>query len=208
MSGKHPKRDRVAEPAEPPAAFRGEPAAREFSAAEVRAQMAILAEQVRQLGKRVGDAVDSQPDRDAPPPSLAPGAYHRSATVDSAPVPEPTPDKRRAPPPPPHAGDTVDDHTARLFASVIATAERAAAEIHARAEREAARIRGAGSKPCVAPPTELVDSLERQRQTLAAFASETDRIAHATATLRAQTRALDAERRRMYEALTSARRRQ
>ena len=204
MSGKHPKRDHVIAPPEPPAAFRGERAARESSAAEVRAQMAILAEQVRQLGGRVGHA-DSQPNRDAPAPAPAPGTSHRSATVDSAPAPEPAPDQRHAPPSPAHAGATVDDDQARLFAGVIAAAEGAAAEIRAGAKREAARIRGAGSKPGVAAPSELADALERQRQTLAAFASETDRIAHATATLRAQSRALDAERRRMYEALTAAR---
>ena len=47
-------------------------------------------------------------------------------------------------------------------------------------------------------------TLARQRQTLAAFAAETDRIAHAAAVLGAHTRALDAESRRMYETLEGA----
>jgi hypothetical protein len=200
MSGKHPKRDRGVDPGEPTATSRA--GLREVSAAELRAQMAILAEQVRQLGHRVDHAADSQPAGARNGPPTAPPALHHSAMVD------PTPEPERVQPVPrqplasttaastPDARDTAADHSRHLFESVIATAERAAVEIRARAEREAASIRARASDDLLPPTGDLVTTLERQRQTLAALAAETDRIAQAVAVLGAQTRALDAERRR------------
>jgi hypothetical protein len=101
---------------------------------------------------------------------------------------------------PPYARETVTDHSRRLFEAVIATAERAALEIRVSAEREATSIRARASDDRVAPTADLVSTLERQRQTLAALAAETDRIAQAVAVLGAQTRSLDAEHRHRYEA--------
>jgi ABC-type transporter Mla subunit MlaD len=48
--------------------------------------------------------------------------------------------------------------------------------------------------------------LERQRQALEALAAESDRIEAATERLREQARTLDAERRRLDEAIAAARR--
>ena len=53
MPGKHPKKRTLVGPDEPTSA---RPHSSEVSAAELRAQMAILAEQVRRLGDRVGHA--------------------------------------------------------------------------------------------------------------------------------------------------------
>jgi hypothetical protein len=204
MSGKHPKRDRGVDPGEPTAASRAEP--REVSAAGLRAQMAILAEQVRQLGHHVDHAADSQPAgaTDAPPP--APPALHHSATVDPTPEPEraqpdpPQPVASTTVASPPYTRDTVTDDSRHLFESVIAAAERAALEIRASAERQAASIRARASDDRVAPTADLASTGVRQRQTLAALAAETDRIAQAVAVLGAQIRALDAKRWRSYEA--------
>jgi hypothetical protein len=207
MSAKHPKRDRGVDPGEPTATS---PAAlREVSAAELCAQMAILAEQVRQLGHRVDHAADSQPAAAAnarppapPAPSPAPPALHHSAIVDPTPEPERAqPDSRQPVASTTTASsscarDTMADHSHRLFEGVIATAERAALELRESAEREAASIRARASDDRVAPTTDLVGKLERQRQTLAALAAETDRIAQAVAVLGAPTGALDAEHRR------------
>jgi hypothetical protein len=207
MSAKHPKRGRGVDPGEPTATC---PAAlREVSAAELHAQMAILAEQVRQLGHRVDHAADSQPAAAAnarppapPAPSPAPPALHHSSIVDPTPEPERAQPDSRQPvastttASSPYARDTVADHSHRLFEGVIATAERAALELRESAEREAASILARASDDRVAPTTDLVGTLERQRQTLAALAAETDRIAQAVAVLGAPTGALDAERQR------------
>ena len=213
MSGKHPKRDRDIDRGEPNAAPRPGLPDRELSAAELRAQMAILAEQVRQLGHRIEHAAHSQPAGATHAQPAEPPALHHSAVVDPTPEPERAqPDRRLpAPPPrqpaasPPYSPESVTDHSHRLFESVIAAAERAALEIRTSAEREAASIRARASDGHVAPTTALEVTLARQRQTLAAFAAETDRIAHAAAVLGAQTRALDAESKRMYETLEGAR---
>jgi hypothetical protein len=210
MSAKHPKRDRGVDPGEPTATCSA--ALREVSAAELHAQMAILAEQVRQLGHRVDHAADSQPaavanarppaPSPAPPaPSPAPPALHYSAIVDPTPEPERAQPDSRQPvatttASSPYARDTVADHSHRLFEGVIATAERAALELRESAEREAASIRARASDDRVAPTTDLVGTLERQRQTLAALAAETDSIAQAVAVLGVPTGALDAEHRR------------
>jgi hypothetical protein len=266
MSGKHPKKHNAIPDAEP-AAPSPSPAS-DVSAAELRAQMSILAEQVRRLGDRVGGTGDawsapvakqpvvespapsasdasppaapSQRPSDPPPASAAGGmdvppsrahvvsvplAYVRPAAVAHAGPPPP----EVVPAPAPvggHDEDPIADGTSRLLASVLAMAERAAEQIRERAEHEAAAIRAnaAGGHapedrhtPDLAPPAPSgaldlaasqtgLDVLERQRQALAALAAETDHIEAATERLRAQARALDAERQRLYDAIGAARR--
>jgi hypothetical protein len=125
-----------------------------------------------------------------------------------------------------HDEEPIAERTSRLIASVLAMAERAAEQIRERAEHEAAAIRAnaagdhvpedrptpdfaasppSGASDLAASQTGL-DVLERQRQALAALAAETDRIEAATERLRAQARAVDAERQRLYEAIAAARR--
>jgi len=115
--------------------------------------------------------------------------------------------------------------TSRLMASVIEMAERAAEQIRESAEREAARIRAGATSdlppadhPVPDPPVPQhrtpesaasqtgPEAVARERQALAALAAETDRIEAATERLRAQARALDAERQRLHEAIAAARR--
>ncbi len=266
MSGKHPKKRNPVPEAEP--TTRPPSPAADVSAAELRAQMAILAEQVRRLGDRVGGTRDAWPAPVAqppvaqppvakppsaagqpPPPSQlpsdppaasAPGddvppsrahvvsvplAYVRPAAV-AHPGPR-QPDVVAAPAPAAaHDEDPIADGTSRLLASVLEMAEHAAEQIRERAEREAAAIRAdaagdhapedrrtpdsaapapSGGLDLAASQTGL-DVLERQRQALAALAAETDRIEAATERLRAQARALDAERQRLYDAIGAARR--
>jgi hypothetical protein len=237
MPGKHSKKRDVAGPDEPTVASAPPPRSSEVSASELRVQMAILAEQVRHLGDRVGHPGDSPAatlttPREAPSPA--------PAHVVSVPQPRPRPPApaqaavHQPDGPVAHADDPLAERFARLRASVILAAGRAAAEIRASAEREAARIRTGARSDLTAPddaapddgapgdsapaplPPDLaagalgapqlavVSVLERQRRTLAALAAETDRIEQATSSLRAQMRALEEERQRLYEA--SARR--
>jgi len=271
MSGKHPKKRNPVPDAEPTTPSPSP--ASDVSAAELRAQMAILAEQVRRLGDRVGGTGDawaapvaeppaaespvvespapggsaagrpaprSQLPSDPPaasapggvdvPPSRAhvvsvPLAYVRPAAV-AHPGP-PQPDVVPAPAPAVgHDEDPIADGTSRLVASVLAMAEHAAEQIRERAEHEAAAIRANAARdhapedrrtPDLAAPAPSgdldlaasqtgLDVLEHQRQALAALAAETDRIEAATERLRAQARALDAERQRLYDAIGAARR--
>jgi hypothetical protein len=276
MPGKHPKKHSAVPDAEP-TTLSPSPSS-DVSAAELRAQMAILAEQVRRLGDRVGGTDDAwaapatEPPATEPPvgeshapsgpaaaepaaPSQPPSAPHAASTSASAsgddappvrahvvsvplaygrsaaaahPGPQ-QPDVAAVPTTPaPAAGpdeEQIAERTSRLIASVIAMAERAAEQIRDSAEREAASIRSgtAGDlAPADRPRPDLaaqqrgaldlaasqtgLDVLERQRQALAALATETDRIEAATERLRAQARALDAERQRLYEAIGAARR--
>jgi hypothetical protein len=271
MPAKHPKKHSAVPDAQPTTPSPSP--ASDVSAAELRAQMAILAEQVRRLGDRVGGTDDAwaapaaepvvvqspapsgpaagQPAAPSQPPS-APQAASTSASapggdapparahVVSVPLayvrlaaaadPEPRqPDVAPTPAAPePAAGRDealIAERTGRLIASVIAMAERAAEQIRESAEREAASIRAGtagdlasadrpgpdlapsqrGAPDLAASQTGL-DVLEHQRQALAALAAETDRIEAATEGLRAQARALDAERQRLYEAIGAARR--
>ena len=279
MPAKHPKKHSAVPDAEPTTPSPSP--ASDVSAAELRAQMAILAEQVRRLGDRVGGTDDAwaapaaepvvvespapsgsaagQPAAPSQPPSApqaastsAPQAASTSASalggdapparahVVSVPLayvrlaaaadPEPRqPDVAPTPAAPePAAGRDealIAERTGRLIASVIAMAERAAEQIRESAEREAASIRAGttgdlasadrpgpdlapsqrGAPDLAASQTGL-DVLEHQRQALAALAAEADRIEAATEGLRAQARALDAERQRLYEAIGAARR--
>jgi hypothetical protein len=129
--------------------------------------------------------------------------------------------------PAPAAGqdeEPIAEQISHLIASVIAMAELAAEQIRESAEREAASIRAEADgdlAPADRPAADLapaqrgapdlgasqtaLDVLERQRQALAALATETDRIETATEHLRAQARALDAERQRLYELIGAAR---
>jgi hypothetical protein len=270
MAGKHPKKRSVVPDGEPVTASRAP--ASDVSPAELRAQMAILAEQVRRLGDRVdrtddgwsappteppvievpppSEAAAVEPAAPSQPPSAPPTAAAPAATGDDAPaarahvVSEPfayvrPPAAAHPGPPPPdvaslpaaappaaeHDEQSIAERTSRLIASVIAMAERAAEQILESAEREAAAIRAGGSgerapadrrtadrpapprsEPDVASPRSGLDLLERQRQALEALAAESDRIEAATERLREQAHALDAERRRLDEAIAAARR--
>jgi hypothetical protein len=276
MPAKHPKKHSAVPDAEPTTPSPSP--ASDVSPAELRAQMAILAEQVRRLGDRVGGADDAWAAPAAEPPAAEPvlvespapsgsagaepaappqpprapqaASTSASASGDDSPQarahvvsvplayvrlaaaahPDPRqPDVAAAPAAPePAAGHDeapIAERTSRLIASVIAMAERAAEQIRESAEREAASIRAgtAGDLasadrpgPDLAPPQRGapdlaasqtgLDVLEHQRQALAALAAETDRIEAATEGLRAQARALDAERQRLYEAIGAARR--
>jgi hypothetical protein len=241
MPGKHPKKRSVVPDGEPSRS--SPPAASDVSAAELRAQMAILAEQVRRLGDRVGRTDDAWTTPLTPSPATQPVVAESPPPIGSAEV-EPA-----APPPGAHVVSLSLEHarpagaahhaprpdlaavpatepaelTSRLMASVIEMAERAAQQIRESAEREAARIRAGATLPRADPPIpdppapqrctpEPAPSqtgpevLDRERQALAALAAETDRIEAAAERQRAQARALDAERQRLYEAIGAARR--
>jgi hypothetical protein len=238
MSGKHPKKHSPVPDAEPTTPSPSP--ASDVSAAELRAQMAILAEQVRRLGDRVGGTGDAWAAPAVEPPVAESPAPIGSAVVEPA-----------APPPGVHVVSLSLEHarpaaaahhaprsdlaavpatepaelTSRLMASVIEMAERAAQQIRESAEREAARIRAGATSdlpradppspdppapqrctPEPAPSQTGSEVLEHERQALAALAAETDRIEAAAERLRAQARALDAERQRLYEAIGAARR--
>jgi hypothetical protein len=243
MSGKHPKKHSPVPDAEPTTPSPSP--ASDVSAAELRAQMAILAEQVRRLGDRVGGTGDAWAAPLTPSPATQPVVAESPPPIGSA-VVEPG-----APPPGAHVVSLSLEHarpaaaahhaprpdlaavpatepaelTSRLMASVIEMAERAAQQIRESAEREAARIRAGATSdlpradppipdppapqrctPEPAPSQTGSEVLEHERQALAALAAETDRIEAAAERLRAQARALDAERQRLYEAIGAARR--
>jgi hypothetical protein len=265
MAGKHPKKRSAVPDGEPATASRAP--ATDVSPAELRAQMAILAEQVRRLGDRVeraDDAWSAPPTEPAvnedpspsespavkpvapsqplsvPPASAGDDAPPAPAHVVSVPLAHVRPPAAADPGPAPadddaslpaaapaaaeHDEQPIAERTGRLIANVIAMAERAAEQIVESAEREAAAIRAgttaehapadrrtadrrapARSEPDVASPQGELDGLERQREALEALASETDRIESAIQRLREQVRVLDAERRRLYEAIAAGR---
>jgi hypothetical protein len=168
----------------------------------------------------------------APVTDAAPAPRAHAVSVPLA-IARPTAPAHHGPPEPAVAAAPAGEHdeqsiaqrTSRLMASVIETAERVAEQIRESAEREAARIRaGAMSEPPAADSRVLdfpgsrdcspdlaaseagLEVLERQRQALAALAAESEGIEAATEFLRAQARALDAERQRLDEAIGAARR--
>ncbi len=103
--------------------------------------------------------------------------------------------------------ETFAEHSSRLVASVVTLAELAAIEIRASAEVEAATIRARSSERLSTPTTShLLMLLERQRHMLAALSAQTERVEQAGAVLRAQIRALEAEREHIYEILASSQR--
>jgi hypothetical protein len=102
--------------------------------------------------------------------------------------------------------DTRAERSNSLVASVLTLAELAAVEIRANAEVQAAEIRARSSEQISAQSaTHLLALLERQRLMLAALAAQTDRLEQAGAVLRAQIRALDAERQHIQEILAASR---
>ena len=200
--------ERGAAPGEPAgAAFaRGEP-----TAAELRAQMALLAEQVRQLANGAdrpsdppGESVERTQPADAPPGPRAPTTVDRQAS--SAPAqPFPQPSVSAAPPPDADADADEDERLAdrrdRVLANVLEMAALAAEQIRASARSEAANIRAQAAERLASPAGDAITELGRQRETLVTLAIEADRVEQATAVLQAQIRELDAERRRIHDAL-------
>jgi len=167
-------------------------AARDRSNEELRAKVAALAEQVRQLGNgshpmpewrparrvpRDGGAVASDPGAGAGAPARSgaaasdPGAGGGGAASSGA-------------------AEQLAQQSSRLLATVIQTAELAAAEIRAGAEREAADIR----ERAAAAVGEANAALMRYREALAALHGEAERIERSVSALREQTLALEADR--------------
>jgi hypothetical protein len=99
---------------------------------------------------------------------------------------------------PARAREPLASRTDEIAGDVIATAERAAAEIRESGRREAARIarRRAGDEPS------LPDLVSRQRHALAVLAAEAERIGQSAQILREQVRALDAELQRVHALLS------
>jgi hypothetical protein len=161
----------------PPAATQPPPRARarELSNEELREKVAALAEQVRQLGNGSQPMPELRPARRLPQDGGS-AASGPGAEVDGSPGPA--------------VADELAQHSSRLLASVIETAELAAAEIRAGAEREAADIR----ERAAAAVGEAKAALERHREALGALQSETERIERSVAALSEQTLALEAER--------------
>jgi hypothetical protein len=160
---------------------------REQPAGEVGVRVAELAEQVRAL------ANGGRPAR-ADAPSIEP--------------PLPREDERIAievRPPAAEAGgvDPLAEQRRRVLASVIETAELAAAEIRSGAQREATEIRLRAD----AAIGEADAALERYREAVAALTSETERIELSVAALREQAQLLEEERRAIDAALELLRRR-
>jgi polyhydroxyalkanoate synthesis regulator phasin len=176
--------------------------ARELSPEQLRAKVAALAEQVRQLGNGSHSAVAVAPavavadngDARVSEPA-ADGAAHVSepAAGGDAPASEPAAD----------GAEEFARHSGRLLDAVIETAELAAAEIRAGAEREAAEIRERAD----AAIGEADAALARYREALAALSKETERIERAVDALREQARTLEAERAQIDTALDLLRRR-
>jgi hypothetical protein len=202
-------------------------------AADLRRQVAILAEQVRALGnsEALGAAAPiataaaeppaSRTAADLPlppaprprPAASAPTAPQQQPTAQE-PEPPTTPITRPAesPPrdaavaaPPAAARETFAERSSHLVESVVTLAELAAVEIRASAEVEAAAVRASSAERTAASSTgQLVVLLERQRNMLAALAAQTERLEQAAAVLRAQIRALQAEREHIADVLNHA----
>jgi hypothetical protein len=198
-------------------------------AADLRRQVAILAEQVRALGnsEALGAAAQIATPSAEPPASrtaadlpLPPAPRPRPAASAPAPQQQPaapapgpptTPLRRPGQDPPRDAAVTAPSAAARetfaersshLVESVVTLAELAAVEIRASAEVEAAAVRASSAERTAASSTgQLVVLLERQRNMLAALAAQTERLEQAAAVLRAQIRALEAEREHIADVL-------
>lgn len=180
-------------------------AEKEAAALDLRRQVAVLADQVRQLGGGTGRAAESSEQGDAttavetalPPPPRPRAPAAAAAEAGPAAPEQPTVS----------AAETFADRSSRLIESVITLAELAAVEIRAGAELEAAAIRERAAERGRAPATsQLLALLERQRQMLAALSAQTDRLDEAGAVVRAQIRALEAEREHIQELVDAARR--
>jgi hypothetical protein len=193
-------------------------------AADLRRQVAILAEQVRALG--TSEAAGAAAPVAAP--AAEPRAAATAADLPLPPAPRPRPAasappqqrKRQEPEPPtepapqsepepepapPAARETFAERSSHLVESVVTLAELAAVEIRASAEVEAAAVRARSAEKLSASSTgHLLTLLERQRNMLAALAAQTERLEQAAAVLRAQIRALQAEREHIAEVLSDS----
>jgi hypothetical protein len=148
---------------------------------DLETQIASLAAQIRQIGERLADGQAAAREKRIAPRGAA------SVTVD------PVLYNEASGPP---------DATAALNERVLDAAEAVAAEIRAGAEREAERIRTAAAHAPSGAIDELATIVARHRQAIAALTSETDRIEHGVAILRAQARVLDAELRVIEESIS------
>lgn len=199
------------------------PSEGDASAQDLRRQVAILAEQVRRLGDSAAagsEAGDTEILPAPPPPrprrtTVVQPAVATPARAVDPPAPavagafaSPAPaDAATAQAPSNAAGDTLSDRSSRLIASVISLAELAAAEIRTSAELEAAMIRARSAEQAGTATTDhLLTLLERQRRMVAGLAEQTERLDQASAVLRAQIRALEAERQHIHEVLAASRR--
>jgi hypothetical protein len=198
-------------------------------AADLRRQVAILAEQVRALGnsEALGAAAPvatppaeppvSRTATDLPlPPAPRPRPAASAPTAQQPTVREPEPPATPIPrpvessprdaataAPPAAARETFAERSSHLVESVVTLAELAAVEIRASAEVEAAAVRASSAERTAASSTgQLVVLLERQRNMLAALAAQTERLEQAAAVLRAQIRALQAEREHIADVLS------
>src|SRR5579872_3632692 len=124
--------------------------------AELRARIAALAEQVRQL------AADTRSDP-APCMRTPPGAQREAPHAGASPAPPPFPVPAPA-------------RAEELELDVIAMAERAAAEIRERAQQEAARILASRRAGAAGDVTALLAVLRRMRQATAVLSAETQRL--------------------------------
>ena len=199
MSDKHAKKSPVAAPREGSAdspLTAGSP--------ELAGQIAALAEQVRQLRERGGHTADAG-DAATTATEASPRAVERAqdgqqavAPAERAPTPiEPPPAAATVPPP----AEDVAAAIGRLAADLIATAERAAAEIRNSAQREATRVTAQRGQRPSRLATDLLVMVNRQRQTLAVLAAETDRLGQSVEILQTNIRALDSELQAIYERL-------
>jgi len=111
--------------------------------------------------------------------------------------------KDTAPRPPAAASAPPDAATGLPAAEVIATAERAAAEIRESARHEAERIRSQRRQGLTAAVTELFAVLRRQRVALATLAVEIARVEESAEILREQLEALEVELAETQQILTA-----
>jgi hypothetical protein len=202
-------------------------------AADLRRQVAILAEQVRALGTSEAAGAAAPVAAPAAEPRVSATAADLTLPADlplpaaplpAAPLPRPaasappqqrkrqepepptTPAPQSEPQPPPAAArETFAERSSHLVESVVTLAELAAVEIRASAEIEAAAVRARSAEKLSASSTgHLLTLLERQRNMLAALAAQTERLEQAAAVLRAQIRALQAEREHIAEVLSDS----
>jgi len=197
-------------------------------AADLRRQVAILAEQVRALANteaagpaasvgapakpRVSPTAAERPLPPAPRPRLPACAppLPQPKTHESEPPTKPSlrsePQPTGAAAAPVAAGrETFAERSSQLVESVVTLAELAAIEIRASAEVEAAAVRARSAEKHSASSTgQLLALLERQRNMLAALAAQTERLEQAAAVLAAQIRALEAEREHIAEVLSDS----
>ena len=167
-------------------------AARDLSNEELRAKVAALAEQVRQLGNGSRPMPEWRPARRVARDSGAAASETGPAQGSPAPARSGTAagDASAGAPAGSGVAEELAKHSSHLLATVIETAELAAAEIRAGAEREAADIR----ERAAAAVGEAKAALVRYREALAALQGETERIERSVSALREQTLALEADR--------------